>query len=224
MVREQLLLRIVGEGPTLQSRDDAVRGVVDVIHLDGLLLAAGREDGRLVHQVLQVGAAHPGAALGDLADADLLVELLVPQVHVEDLLPPLHVGQVDLHAAVEPPGAQEGAVEDVRAVGGRDDDDAAVALEPVHLGQDLVQGLLPLVVPAAHAGAALPADGVDLVDEHDARGVLLRLLEDVANPRGTHAHEELDELCGRRLDERDPGLACQCFGHERLARARRTSE
>jgi hypothetical protein len=28
-------------------------------------------------------------------------------------------------------------------------------------------------VPAAHAGAAVPADGVDLVDEDDRRGVVL---------------------------------------------------
>ena len=40
----------------------------------------------------------------------------------------------------------------------------------VHLREDLVQRLLPLVVPALEAAArrALAADGVDLVDEDDA--------------------------------------------------------
>ena len=47
-------------------------------------------------------------------------------------------------------------------------------LEAVHLGEHLVQRLLALVVPAAEAGAALAADGVDLVDEDDRGGLLAR--------------------------------------------------
>ena len=37
------------------------------------------------------------------------------------------------------------------------------------------QGLLALVIAAPHASAALSADGVELVDEDDAGGVLLGL-------------------------------------------------
>ena len=47
----------------------------------------------------------------------------------------------------------------------------AVDVEAVHLDEQLVEGLLALVVAAAEAGAAVAADGVDLVDEHD-RGAL----------------------------------------------------
>ena len=54
-------------------------------------------------------------------------------------------------------------------------------VEAVHLDQQLVEGLLALVVAAAHAGATVPANGVDLVDEDDRRGVLLGLLEEVAD-------------------------------------------
>ena len=62
-------------------------------------------------------------------------------------------------------------------------DDAPVTVEAVHLGEDLVERLLALVVaaaaarPAAAAAWAGAADGVDLVNEHDARRVLLGLLE-----------------------------------------------
>src|SRR3712207_7646051 len=59
--------------------------------------------------------------------------------------------------------------EDVRPVGRGDQDDAALGVEAVHLDQQLVERLLTLVVTAAHAGAAVPADGVDLVDEDDRR-------------------------------------------------------
>ena len=67
------------------------------------------------------------------------------------------------------PGTQQRRVEDVGPVGGGDQDDAALGLEAVHLHQQLVQRLFALVVTAAHAGAAVPADGVDLVDEDDRR-------------------------------------------------------
>src|ERR1700674_177765 len=80
------------------------------------------------------------------------------------------------------------------AVLGCDDDDVRIGVEAVHLDQQLVEGLLALVVAAAQAGAPLASDGVDLVDEHDARRVLLRLVEQVADAAGADADEHLDEL------------------------------
>jgi hypothetical protein len=44
-----------------------------------------------------------------------------------------------------------------------------VGFEAVHLDQELVEGLLALVVAAAEARAAMTAHGIDLVDEDDAR-------------------------------------------------------
>ena len=57
----------------------------------------------------------------------------------------------------------------------------SVELEAVHLDEELIERLLALVVAAAETGAPVPADGVDLVDEDDARRALLALLEHVAD-------------------------------------------
>ena len=103
-------------------------------------------------------------------------------MHLEDLLAALEVGAVDDDLAVEAAGAQQRRVEDVGAVGGGDEDDAGLDVEAVHLDEELVERLLPLVVAAAHAGAAVAADGVDLVHEDDRRGARLGLLEQVAHP------------------------------------------
>ena len=54
-----------------------------------------------------------------------------PPAHLEDLEPPLHVGQVDRHTSVEAAGTGERAVEDISAVGRGEDDDARVAIEAV---------------------------------------------------------------------------------------------
>ena len=142
-------------------------------------------------------------------------------VHLEDLLAAVAIRAVDHDLAVEAAGAQQRRVEDVGPVGGRDHDDVVLELEAVHLDQQLVEGLLALVVPAAHAGAAVASDGVDLVHEDDARRVLLGLLEEIAHTRGAHADEHLDEVGAGDREERHAGLARDGARQQRLARTGR---
>jgi hypothetical protein len=89
-------------------------------------------------------------------------------VDLEDLRAADAVGPVDDDLAVEAARAQQRRVEDVGPVGGGDQDDVVLHLEAVHLDEQLVERLLALVVAAAEAGAAVAADGVDLVHEDDA--------------------------------------------------------
>ena len=118
--------------------------------------------------------------------------------------------------AIEAAGAKERGIEDVGAVGRGDENDAFVGLEAVHLDEQLIQRLLALVVAAAEARAALPAHRIDLVDEHDARRILLRLLEHVAHARGADAHEHLDEVRAGDREERHAGLARDRAREQRL--------
>ena len=132
-------------------------------------------------------------------------------------LRPVQVGRVDADLAVEAAGAQQRGVEDVGTVRRRDQDDVGLDVEAVHLDEQLVEGLLALVVAAAHAGAAVAADGVDLVDEDDGRGVLLGLLEQVAHAAGADADEHLDEVGTGDRVERHAGLAGDGAGEQGLA-------
>ena len=138
----------------------------------------------------------------------------------QDLLAAADVGQRHDDLAVEAARTQQRRVEHVGTVGRGDDDHAGVALEAVHLDQQLVQRLLALVVAAAQARAALAADRVDFVDEHDAGRVLLRLLEHVAHARRADADEHLDEVGAGDREERHLGLAGDRLGEQRLAGAR----
>ena len=65
--------------------------------------------------------------------------------------------------------------------------------KPSSSGEELIQGLLSLVV-AAHdrADASRLPQRVQLVDEDDARSLLLGLGEEVAHARGSDADEHLD--------------------------------
>jgi hypothetical protein len=142
----------------------------------------------------------------------------------QDAFAALDVGTVDDDAAVEAAGPQQRRIEHVGPVGGRDEDDALVRLEAVHLDEQLVERLLALVVPAAEPGAAMAADGVDLVDEDDAGRVLLALLEQVAHARGADADEHLDEVGAADREERHVGLAGHGAGQQGLAGARRAHQ
>ena len=143
---------------------------------------------------------------------------------LEDLLAADHVRIGHDHLAVEAAGAQQRRVEHVGPVGGGDQDDAFVRLEPVHLDQQLIERLLALVVAAAEAGAAVAADGIDLVDEDDAGRVLLGLLEHVAHARGADADEHLDEVGARNGEERHVRFARDRARKQRLAGAGRTDQ
>ena len=215
-----LMTRLLRSG----SGDDPLQGLLELGHADDLLVAPRGEDRGLVDEVREVGAGEAGALASDALDVDALVERLALGVDLEDRDAALHVRPVEDDLAVEAARAQQRRIEHVGAVGGRDHDHVRVRVEAVHLDEDLVEGLLALVVRAAEACAALAADRVDLVHEHDAGRVALRLVEQVAHAARADAHEHLDELGARDREERHARLAGDRARHQRLAGARRADE
>ena len=214
------MMRLLRRGPpTTRSTASSSAGAGD----DGAVLAGGQQRG-LVDDVGQVGAGHADGALGQPVQVGVGGDRLALRVHPQHRAAAGEVGVGHRDLPVEAAGPQQRRVEDVGPVGGRDQDDALPVAEAVHLDQQLVEGLLALVVAAAEAGAALAADGVDLVDEDDARAVLLGLLEQVAHPGGADADEHLDEVRTGDGEERHAGLTGDGAGQQRLAGAGRAVE
>ena len=192
--------------------------------MDLLAVVARGQQRRLVDHVGQVRAGEARGPPGDDVQVGVGRDRLAARVHLEDALAAGQVGLGHDDLPVEPARAQQRRVEDVRPVGGGDHDHAALGVEAVELDQHLVERLLALVVPAAEARAAVPADGVDLVHEHDRRGVRLRLLEQVADPGGADADEHLHEVRAGDRVERHARLARHRAGEQRLAGAGRAVE
>src|SRR5882672_11819226 len=100
---------------------------------------------------------------------------------LQDLDSPLLIGPIDENLAIETPGAQQRRIEDLRPVGGTEDDDSGRRVEAVHLHEKLIQGLLLFVVPADGISTARAAERVQLVDEDDGRRLGASLLEQIAH-------------------------------------------
>ena len=213
-----LFFRVDDAGFALESGDHPVDGLLEVDHLDRVLLLARGAEGGLVDEVGEVGADEPGRAGGNLLQIDVRGQRHLPRVHLEDLRPALQVGPVEHHLAVEAAGAQQRRVQDLRPVGGGQEDDAFLRIEAIHLRQELIQGLFPLIVAAHHGtdAARLP-QGIQLVDEDDARGRRLRLREEVAHAGRADADEHLDEVGTAQAEEGHPGFPRHRLGQEGLA-------
>ena len=131
------------------------------------------------------------------------------------------VGQRDDDLAVEPAGAAQRGVQGVRPVGGGQHHHPGGVVESVHLGEQLVERLLPLVAAGEAAVVAAGAEGVDLVDEHDRRPAGAGLLEQIPDPGRADADEHLHEARARYGEEGDVGLAGDRAGEQGLAGAGR---
>ena len=142
----------------------------------------------------------------------------------QNLLAALDVGKTDVDLTVKAARAQQRLVQNVRAVRGSHDDDAIVGIEAVHLDQQLVQGLLALIVTAAETCAALTAHRVDLIDEDDGRHRLFGFFKQVAHTGGTDADVHLDEIGTGNRVERHTGLTGTGTGQQRFAGTRRADK
>ena len=149
----------------------------------------------------------PGVERASTRQVDVGSQRFALDMHFQDRFAAAHIGAVEHHPPVEATGAQQGRVEDVRAVGGSHDDDVGIGIEAVHLDQHLVEGLLALVVAAAQTGAALATDGIDFIHKDDAGRVALGLVEQVAHAAGADADEHLDKLRAGDGEEGHAGFA-----------------
>ena len=124
----------------------------------------------------------------------ILAEGLFLGMDLKDFLASLHVGTSHCYLPVKTARTKDSRVQDIHAVGGRHDDNAFIDAKAVHLNQQLVQRLLPLIVAAAHTCTSAAGNRVNLINKHDTGRVLLGLLEQITDTGSAHAHEHLHKI------------------------------
>src|SRR6185503_3557533 len=78
---------------------------------------------------------------------------------------------------VKPTRSKQGRVQHIRPVGGCNQNDSFCCIKPIHLNQQLIEGLFAFVMSATQPCATKPADGIDFVDKDNTGSVLFPLLE-----------------------------------------------
>ena len=121
------------------------------------MVATRREQRCLVHDQRQIGTGRSRSRGGDLVEVHVGRERHRPRVDLEDLRAPGLVRRLDGDPAIEAARPEQCRVEDLGAVGGPEHDHVRLGVEAVHLGQDLVERLLALVMAAAEAADAARA-------------------------------------------------------------------
>ena len=207
-------------GFALGTHHDLVFGQLEFLHLDHTFTSTRSEQRSLVHQVGQVRTREPRSTASNHRRFNIITHRHLAHVHGQNLLATTDIGQAHHHLTVEATRAQQSRVQHVRTVGGGDHNDAVIHLEAVHLHQQLVEGLLALVVTTAHAGATVTTDRIDFVDEDDARRMLLGLFEHVAHAAGAHTYEHLDEIRTGDSEERHLGFTRDRLGQQGLTSTR----
>jgi hypothetical protein len=93
----------------------------------------------------------------------------------------------DCNVTIEPSRTEKGLVENVGSVGTCQDDDALGGAETVHLDEQLVECVLTLII-TSHISTSTTGttDGVDFVNENDARSVLASLNDVVSAIDGSN--------------------------------------
>ena len=179
----------------LKSADDSVNGIEEVLLAHGLAVVACGNECRLVADIGNVGSRETRSLTREEVYVECLVGLYRFQMDLEYCLALVEVGQINMYLTVETSCTHQGRVKHICTVGSREDDYSAIGAESIHLGEEGVECVLTLVV-ASHSRilAAGASHGINLVDEDDARRLLLSLSEEVAHTACSHSHEHFHKV------------------------------
>ena len=72
MVCNELLGSIVVQSTPFKASNDAICGIIDLVHGYSVLVASSCQDSGFVHQIFQVSTTETGSSLGNLCQGDSL--------------------------------------------------------------------------------------------------------------------------------------------------------
>ena len=199
-----------------------VFGTLEIIHVHQALVATRGEQRRLVHQIRQISTRHARRTARNDFCFDIGRNRHLAHMHQQNLFTPAYVRQWHHYLPVKTARTQQRRIKHIRPVGCRNHDHARIRLKTIHLDQQLIQRLLALVVTAAQTRTALTAHRVNLVDEHNTRRVLFRVLEHVTHACRAYADKHFHKVRTGNREKRHFSLARNGTRQQRFTGTRTT--
>src|ERR1700754_3102405 len=177
-----------------QSADDPVDRILEIFHFHIVFSLTGSNERGFITNICDVGAGKAWRLFGQLMNIQLAGDLYRLEMYFENSFAAFQIRLVDGDLTVETARTQQGCIQYVRTVRRSQYDDTAVAAKTIHFHKQLIEGAFPFII--AHNGilTAGTTNGVDLIDEDDARCLFTGLLEQVTDTAGAYTHEQLDEV------------------------------
>src|SRR5512142_445966 len=120
----------------------------------------------------------------------------------QNFLPSHNVRTIHDHMTSESSRAKKSRIQYFGSIGSRHDDHAGIGVESVHFGEQLIQGLLLFVVSSHGIDPTGLTQGIQLIDEDDARSMVLSLRKEIPDPGRADSDKHLDEI---RTADREKG-------------------
>ena len=198
--------------------------VLQILLRDSPASVFDRENRRLVDHVGKIGT--DGAACGqrDGVEIHRVVHRHILRVHLENRDAAFEIRPVHNNPPVEAARTKQRGIQHLRPVRRRQNQKSLRGVKSVHFREELIQRLLPLVISAEPAAVSRLADGVNLIDEDDAGGVLLRLLKKITDPARADADKHLDKFGAGQREKRNVRLPGNRFRQQGFAGARRADQ
>ena len=181
---------MVGDGPLLPVRQNGIlllisgdnhfNALLQILFRGKVPLVPNRPKRRFVYDIGQLRTGSTGGHPSDFLVIHIRRHFNLLGVNPQNRFSSLQIRKFHRYSPVKPSRSRQCWIQGIRTVGRRQNNDAVVSFESVHLRQQLIQGLLPLIV-SANLAVSLFTDGIDLVDKNNARRLLLRLLEQIPN-------------------------------------------
>ena len=137
-------------------------------------------DGSLIDHIGKIRADRTGSCKRDCFQIHALVHAHVFCMYFQNLHTAFQIRFVHDNPPVETARTQKRRIQDLRTVRCRQDQEAFVCIKSVHLRKELIERLFSLIISAERRITGL-SDGVDLIDKHNTRSLLLGLFEQVAD-------------------------------------------
>ena len=165
-------------------------------------------DGRLVNHIGKIRADRSAGRQRNAVQIHSLIHLDILGMYLQDLHASLKIRTIHDDTPVKASRTKQRLIQNFRAVGSAKDQNSLRGIKAIHLRQQLIQGLLPLLIAPAVLGITASSDCIDLIDKNNAGSVLGGLLKQVTHTACTHADIQLNEIRSRQGEERHMCLSC----------------
>src|SRR3989338_8356574 len=134
------------------------------------MFVARRQYRRFIHYIFEVGAGKSRSSFGNPAKVNVFFNNFSSRVDFKNRFAVVKVGRVKNDSAIKSARPEQGCVQNIRPVRGRENYDSFVWFKTVKLNKNLIQCLFSFVMSSAKASSPLSSNRVNFVNKDNGRG------------------------------------------------------